>query len=253
MKSSISALKLFKACRRAYELKHIEGLTPVVTAEALQTGRTYHQKIEDLYNGVLDTSDLSKESAMATAYRKYIYPNFPVKAVEEWVECKLEHGHSLIGRVDGRTEDNIIVEHKTASGDIGDEYEFNLQWDEQILAYMLITGSRKIYYTICKKPTIRQKKGESEEEFFDRMCAWYDEDTESKIRFFPIIRTDDEVKEFEKDLVALMDEVEAAGGRTLYRNPLYCNCWGRRCEYSSICLNYDKNQEYVEFERREKN
>ena len=65
---SISRVKLFKACRRAYELKYIEGLEPVSEAESLTIGKSYHSKLEDLYkNGDFDASDLSKESAMATA------------------------------------------------------------------------------------------------------------------------------------------------------------------------------------------
>ena len=44
---------------------------------------------------------------------------------------------------------------------------------------MLLTGMRKVWYTVCRKPTIRQKKNETDEEFFGRMVAWYDEDTET--------------------------------------------------------------------------
>ena len=253
MKISISGLKLFKACRRAYELKYIEGLTPVTTAPALAVGSSYHEKIEELYKtGDVDVSDLSKESAMALAYRKYVYPNFTVKAAEEWFEKPLLTGNCLIGRIDGIAEDGCIVEHKTTSGEITEEYEFNLQWDEQILAYMLATGSRKVWYTVCRKPTIKQKKGESEEEFFDRMVAWYDEDTESKIRVLEIERTDDEIAEFERELCRMTEEIDhTRASQNYYRNTAHCTCWGRRCEYSSVCLHYDPEQEYVEFSRRE--
>ena len=254
MKISISGLKLFKACRRAYELKYIEGLYPITTAPALTAGSSYHSKVEELYNtGEVDTSDFSKESAMAVAYSKYIYPKFSVSSVEQWFEKELPTGDTLVGRIDGIAEDGYIVEHKSTSAEITEEYEFNLQWDEQILAYMLATGSRKVWYTVCRKPTIRQKKGETEAEFFDRMVAWYDEDTNSKIRLLEIERTDEEVSEFEDALCQMaleMDRVKAT--QNYYRNTSYCTCWGRRCEYSSICLHYDPEQEYVEFNRRER-
>ena len=254
MKISISSLKLFKACRRAYELKYIEGLYPVATAPALATGSSYHEKIEQLYRtGEVDVSELTKETAMAVAYAKYVYPRFAVNAVEKWVEHDLPSGDTLVGRVDGMAEDGHIVEHKTTSGEITDEYEFNLQWDEQILAYMLATGSRKVWYTVCRKPTIRQKKGESEQEFFDRMVAWYDEDTDSKLRVLEITRTDAEVAEFERRLVKMSYELDrVAYSQNYYRNTCHCVSWGRRCEYAPICLHYDPNQEYVEFERRER-
>lgn len=251
MRISISGLKLFKACRRAYELKYIEGLYPVSTAPALATGASYHERIESLYKtGEVDTSDLSKEAAMAVAYQKYIYPQFAVKSVEKWFEYGLMTGDVLIGRVDGVTYFGDVVEHKTTSGEITEEYEFNLQWDEQILAYMLVTGSRKVWYTVCRKPTIRQKKGESEEEFFERMVAWYDEDTDSKLRVLEIERTDDEVDEFERDLCLMCQEIEDT--HNYYRNTCNCTTWGRRCEYAPVCLHYDSEQEYVEFERRER-
>lgn len=256
MKISISGLKLFKACRRAYQLKYIENLYPVTTAPALATGSSYHEKIESMYRvGMMVNPDYSKESAMAAAYAKYIYPKFDVDptAVEKWFGYDLPTGDTLVGRVDGIAEDGCIVEHKTTAGEITEEYEFNLQWDEQILAYMLATGSRKVWYTVCRKPTIRQKKGETEQEFFERMVAWYDEDTDSKIRVLQIERTDDEVAEFERELCRMIQEIEAAqGSQNYYRNTMHCTCWGRRCEYSPVCLHYDPEQEYVEFERRER-
>lgn len=60
MRLSISKIKLFKSCRRAYELKYVEGLTPVQIASALQTGLSYHEKIEELYKyGCVDVSNTS--------------------------------------------------------------------------------------------------------------------------------------------------------------------------------------------------
>lgn len=246
MRASISRIKLFKACRRAYQLKYIYNLEPVEVADALQIGSRYHELIETLYkDGDLLSceEDYSKELAMATAYWKHIYPQFKVKAVEEWLEKPIGR-HILIGRVDGISEDGLLVEHKTTGADITEEYEFNLQWDEQILAYMYLTGAREVYYTVIKKPTIRQKKTESDEEFFQRMVDWYDEDTDTKIRLLRISRTDQEIKGFTRGFQMMCDEMERG---VIYPNSLCCNCWGRRCEYSSICLNYDPNQNYVGF------
>ena len=247
MKVSISRVKLFKACRRAYELKYVYGLKSIQKADALVTGTNYHEKLEALYRtGDFDSSDLSRESAMATAYKKYVYPRFRVDSVESWESCPLGH-HVLIGRVDGLSEDAKLVEHKTTSLDPA-EYVFNLQWDEQILAYMGMTGTREVYYTICRKPTIRQKKNESDEEFFNRMVEWYDVDTDRKIAVTLLSRTDEEISTFMHDLELTVDDMENPA--CLYRNTSYCNCWGRRCEYSPVCLNYDPEQAYVGFERR---
>lgn len=249
MKLSASKIKLFKACRRAYELKYIYGLEPVQRADALEIGTNYHAKLEELYKtGEVDTSDFSKESAMAVAYKKYIYPHFKVDSVEKWEQLDLPDGNTMIGRVDGLSEDGRLVEHKTTSLSPA-EYEYNLQWDEQVLAYMLLTGTREVYYTVCMKPTIRQRINETEEEFFNRMVEWYDEDTEEKISYFEISRTDGEVEQYKKDLEDM--SAEMTNTKNLYRNTSHCRCWGRECEYRSICLDYDPEQEYIEFIKKE--
>lgn len=255
MKLSISKIKLFKSCRRAYELRYVEGLEPVQKSEALETGSNYHKLLEELNKGnyemLADNSDLSKEMAMAFAYYQYIYPKFKVVDAEKWLEYDLGNGDKLVGIADGIADDGHLVEHKTTSAEITEQYEYNLLWDEQILAYMLMTGHRKVWYTICRKPTIRQKKDETEEEFFSRMVKWYDTDTDSKIRLLEIERTDEEVEEFRQSLVEMLDEMKNT--KHFYKNTCHCNMWGRRCEYSSVCLHYDKNQEYIEFVRRDAN
>lgn len=251
MIASISKVKLFKACRRAYFFKHIEKLVPVEKAEALETGLRYHDYIEGLYKGE-EITGFSKEAAMAKAYEKYILPKIPKVTPELWFS-EVISGHTLTGRIDGITPDGCVVEHKTTSADISPngEYEYSLMWDEQIPAYMAAKKTNKIKYTVCRKPTIRLKKDETEEEFFARMVAWYDEDTESKIRTFDVYRDQEEIEQFMRDFVGICEEMESAEAtKKLYRNTCHCSAWGRRCEYSSICLNYDPNSVYVEFEKK---
>lgn len=230
----------------------MENLEPIQKAEALETGSNYHSLLEELNKTGNFESDYSKESAMATAYKKYIYPHFKVTEAEKYVEYDLGNGDTLIGFVDGVTDNGYIVEHKTTGMDITEQYEYNLLWDEQILAYMLMTGMRKVYYTVCRKPTIRQKQKETDEEFFNRMVAWYDEDTDSKIRLLEIERTDEEVEQFRQDLEVIKATIqEAVQDKNFYKNTCHCNMYGRRCEYSSICLNYQPNAEYIDFYRKE--
>lgn len=232
-------------------MKYVEMLEPIQKAEALETGSNYHSLLEELNKtGTLD-GEMTKELAMAKAYEKYIYPHFKVVEAEKYVEYDLGDGDTLIGFVDGVTDNGYIVEHKTTGMDITEQYEYNLLWDEQILAYMLMTGMRKVYYTVCRKPTIRQKQKETDEEFFNRMVAWYDEDTDSKIRLLEIERTDNEVEQFRQDLEVIKATIqEAVQDKNFYKNTCHCNMYGRRCEYSSICLNYQPNAEYIDFYRK---
>lgn len=251
MRISISKINLFKSCRRAYELKYIEGLEPIQKADALQVGINFHEKLERINNGeTIDELDMSKESAMALAYKKYIAPKFNVIKPEEWFEVLMSGGHVIVGRVDGIADDGNLVEYKTTSDTNLDEYEYSLEWDEQILMYMLLTGARHIHYVVCRKPNIRQKKDETEEEFFKRMCEWFDEDTNNKIRLIEITRTDEQVENFCEELSTIVDEmVRAEENKLFYKNTSYCWKWGRQCDYAPVCLHYDPNEEYIEFER----
>lgn len=252
MRLSVSKIKTFKSCRRKYELRYIEHLYPVQKSEALEVGSNYHKLVEMLCKGeqFKEDDDFSKTLAMARAYEKYIYPKLHIKETEKWFEYSLGDGDVLVGQIDGITQDGEVVEHKTYGGnDSMAQYEYNLQWDEQILAYMLVSGARKVYYTVCRKPTIRQKKNESDEEFFRRMCEWYDDDTENKIRLFEIYRTDDEIEQFRNYLNDMLHEMYVSNN--FYKNTCACGMYGRKCEYAPICLEKDLLMEYVDFVRKE--
>lgn len=248
MKISITKLKTFKACRRAYELRYIHNLVPVEKSEALTTGTDYHSKIEQLYKTGKFDLDNSKASAMATAYFKYIYPMVHIVDVETEFNLPLYKNLGFTGRVDGITDTGELVEHKTTSLGV-EEFEYSIQWDEQSLGYMLATGRRKMIYTVVQKPTIRQKKTETDEEFFQRMVDWYAEDTYSKIRTFEVVHSDEEIEQFANELLQVVDDMNNCSN--YYRNTAHCFRYGRKCEYAQVCLNYDETQQYINYTRRE--
>lgn len=255
MKLSVSLVKTYKMCRRKYELKYLEELEPIAKSQALEDGSNYHELIENFYKGEGKFGWYEgcnpKISAMSYAYWKFIYPQIPnVRYAEEWFDYKLTPKHNIVGRFDAVTEDGIIVEHKTTSGDVDDEYVYSLQWDEQILTYMLATGTTEMYYTVCKKPTIRQKQNETDEEFYIRCVNWYATDTERKIGMIKVTRSKEEIEEHRKNLIIMANEIEKC--KHFYRNTMACTCYNRRCEYSQVCLNYNPQLEYVEFEKKKR-
>lgn len=252
MKISASLAKCYKQCRRKYELRYKEELVPIATAQALKYGTDYHAGIEKFYKeGVFNYDENNpKVSAMVTAYIMKIAPQFPVSYAEKWFEYKLTPKHTIVGKNDAIAYDGTPVEHKTTSGDVDEDYIYKLQWDEQILTYMLANGINKMYYTVCKKPTIRQRQNETSEEFYKRCLQWYEEDTDRKLRIITVERSEEEIKEHRKNLIALAREIE--GCKNFYRNPCACDQYGRRCEYSSVCLNYDPHFQYVEFEKKKR-
>ena len=262
MRTSNSAIQTFKACRRLYELKYIYGLEPVQTAEVLERGLSYHDGVELLlkewadYHNPAKTASIEdpKVKAMVFAFNIYIIPKLaamkvkPV-ATEEWFSYKTKSGHLIVGRIDGRMSGNTLIEHKTTSGAVDGAYFQRLDFDEQIPTYMLAFNSDKMFYTVCETPTIRQRKNESDDEFFERCLDWYKENTELKINVVEIKRTKEELERFKEEQDAIVTEL--ANCKLFYRNPSYCTKWGRMCEYASVCMNYDPSQEYVQFKRRE--
>lgn len=257
MKLSASLVKTYKMCRRKYELKYIEELEPVAKSQALQDGTDYHAMIEKFYKGDgigYCEGENPKVCAMAMAYFKYLWQVHPelkdIEYAEKWFEYPLTKKHSIVGRNDAITVDGIPVEHKTVSCDIDDEYVYTLQWDEQILTYMLANSINEMYYTVVKKPTIRQKQNETEQEFFNRCVDWYREDTDKKVRLIKVTRSFTEIEEHRKNLIIMAEEIEKC--KHFYRNPNACNCYNRRCEYSQVCLNYNPQFDYVEYEKKKR-
>lgn len=254
MRTSYSAIQTFKACRRLYELKYINGLELIRQSDSINRGVQYHELVENILSGGtysyhFSDCDDPKVKAMATAFHMYVAPKLNVKDVEKWFRYWTQSGHLIVGRLDGKTTNNEVVEHKTISGLIDGDYFARLEMDEQIPTYMLATKSNSVLYTACSTPTIRQKKNESDEGFYLRCLDWFEDDTEKKIACVKIVRDDGMLKTFAKEQDAIVSEM--ANCKLFYRNPSNCTKWGRMCEYAPVCMNYDPTKDYIQFKRRE--
>ena len=247
---SNSQLQTFKQCRRLWELQYKYGLRSTQIAPALETGLTYHDKVESIIrDGWFEMDDDPVTNAMALAFKRYIYPFLSDKFQPEvWFEHKTPCGNLLTGRYDGKGE-RMLLEHKTTSNRVDGSYWAALELDEQIMTYMMASGLRTVFYTVCQKPKLRQSKCETDVDFQKRCCDWFKIDTDSKIGYQIITRTDDEIKAFQDDVDMMCNEID--GCSNFYRNPNHCMRWGRPCEFMSICKHYDPNQTYVGFERKD--
>lgn len=250
MTISVQKLKCFKSCRRMYELKYVENLVPVAKSDALETGKKYHDYIDLYFKGEQIEPEPTKEHAMFTAFLKYVAPKLNVVETEKKIAYQIGDDY-LVGIVDGM-EDGCFIEHKTTGESDMAQYEYMLQWDEQILAYMLMTGFRKVKYTVIRKPTIRLKQNETMEQFYERMIQWYDDDTDNKIREFELTRSDEEIDQFQQSLEQMIAEIRRAEqDKIFYKNQCACHMYNKLCDYASVCPHYDRNQENVNFTHRE--
>lgn len=264
MRASNSSIQTFKQCRRLYELKYIYGIEPVQTAAALERGLSYHEGVEQAIKAwcaadhryVADEPEDPKILAMVWAFRIHVIPwlekrGIKVNEAEKWFEYETSNHNVVIGRMDGVTTDGCVIEHKTTSGLIDGSYWQRLDFDEQIPTYMIARGCKKIYYTVCATPSIRQKKNETSAEFCRRCIDWYEDNTEQKIAVLEISRSEDDLKAFAEEQDAILTEMEQA--KLFYRNPSHCSKWGRLCEYAPLCLQkITPDMEFIGFKRRER-
>ena len=246
MKVSYSKMQCFKDCRRMYELKYIYGVRPVQQPQTLQDGLSYHEGIERLINNTDVEIPHSKIGSMIYAFKQHItLPDCQIKTEQPFL---VDVGkHQLVGRFDG-LGDGFVLEHKTTSSNIDGAYWQQAERSEQVLTYCLASGHTEVLYTACKKPTIRQKKNETEEEYFYRCCEWYD-DNDTKIGQQTLYKMPLQIERYADILERTADEMESCN--LFYKNCGHCMKWGRLCEYAPICEEYDPKQDYVDFERKE--
>lgn len=250
MKASNSKIQCYKTCRRMYELKYVHGMRWLGSTEALEQGKSYHALLAEvlLKSDESTATALSKTKGMVRAFEKWILPQFEGKKVvecERYFEYKTKAGHTLFGYLDGVFENGELLEHKTTSSDVDGNYRIKLENDEQTMCYLLATGQTSILYTMIKKPTIRQKKGETDEDFEQRCVDWYEEDTCHKIDCQWIEKTQEELSKFEEELDSTLDEMEQQ--KLFFKCPTSCNKFGRMCEYFPLCNNFNENESYMNF------
>lgn len=198
MQLSASRIQKFLQCPRKYQHEYVLDRVPIVDAQALRLGRAMHLCLEEWWSngkekavglliqnaGDIDEQDAAKITAMLEHYDPpvdlYDVVNLEYKFAMQIKDpdrgIPLE-GVEFTGRVDGILRDSVgntvVLEHKTTSQDIigFGPYWQRLTIDHQILWYMMATGARKVLYDVLKKPTLKWKQAETEEEFKRRRAA----------------------------------------------------------------------------------
>lgn len=225
-------------------MKYIYGLEPVQQSQAIERGLGYHEAVEKILQGEQPECENPKIAAMADAFSGWNRPE--IVAVEKWFEYQTACGHVVVGRIDAKAKDGSVVEHKTTSGLIDGAYFQRLEMDEQIPTYMLAENTDRVIYAVCSTPSIRQRKNETDAEFRARCLSWFD--GADKFAVTEIRKTASQLKAFAAEQDAMIDEM--ANCKLFYRNPGHCMKWGRMCEYAPVCMEYNPEQEYIQFKRR---
>ena len=193
---------------------------------------------------VTDNGDISIEESDIEEYGVYA-GQYDVK--EQTEETAPEAAETA-----GGVEETTVSETETVEETAEQETELNAEVAQVEAEQTAEPETFSYEFNEIHKITISKRNNVYVEEFFERMVAWYDEDTDSKIRLLEVERTDEEVEQFRQDLEVIKATIqEAVQDKNFYKNTCHCNMYGRRCEYSSICLNYQPNAEYIDFYRKE--
>ena len=239
-----SMISSYKKCPRHYELEYIHELKPLVVSEALNVGTSYHANVEKiLKHEGYDHEGLSGK--MAEAFERFIdWENWEAKPEEEF-KVRLARGLYLKGKLDALTADGIPVEHKTTGQYSLEKYIDHLAYDDQIAIYMLATGSKRAIYTIMQKPTIRQSKNESEDEYLNRVSEWY---SPEHVKSVNVVRSAGELEAKRQEIIYIARQIRQT--KMFWKNPNTCAI--TPCPYASICLNYEPEMQVIGFEKKER-
>ena len=291
-----SEMQAFKNCRYKWHWRYRERLVPTEKITPLEFGSAVHEGLEFWFRygkaqdavtigverakkGGLDLEDQIKVQACLERYFE-VYPEeeFEVVDVEKEFVVPLvnpntlftSHSFKLSGKVDGLVtigdEWNkrwYILEHKTAA-DISEAYKRRILIDTQIAIYATAIGQELFQtihgaiYDVIKKPAIRMKQGETEEEFEARKAELLKksktgkttakrQEAETPEAFLQRCRealTSDCFQRFvvelsQKDQLKILDETWKVAQDmmhpTIYRNTDVCTQKGRECPYLELC------------------
>jgi len=273
-----STISSFKNCRKQYYYRNVKQLVPRHEGEARGIGSAVHKGIEtgsieealalfdDIFPSDQQEADkLETNKAIVQAmlegyfslygtdwegeFQPELQFEVPIINPKTGAQSKT---FKLAGKVDGLLKDRggkyWLVEFKTA-GTIDKSYIDKLMLDAQMTAYIYglqrqldikISG---VIYRVLRKPSIRQTKKETLEQFLNRLV----EDYKSRPEFYfvqeQLYRTQEDLDEFEQELWDItQDLLKCRKDNLWYKNTSRCKDWGK-CQYIPLCAKYEDAEE----------
>lgn len=263
-----SRIKLRKNCPCAEHFRYDECLSLRNKKSALQLGSAVHKGLETnsidealcTFENIFpisqeeqDKLDITKATCKAMLqgyFSKYGYWNentikeyeFKIPIVNPKTKAK-SRTFVLAGKVDAITQIDgqyWLIEYKTAS-QINADYFNRLDLDEQISLYMYAVQRAMnikpvgIIYRVLRKPTIKQRKNETVEQF----CSRLEEDYINRPDFYffegKFYRDEVATKQFERELWAFTKQkLYETNNNIHYKNASRCLDFGA-CEYFALC------------------
>tara|TARA_Y100001956_G_scaffold82424_1_gene103264 strand:+ start:4783 stop:5694 length:912 start_codon:yes stop_codon:yes gene_type:complete len=133
-----------------------------------------------------------------------------------------------------------LVEYKTAS-QVGNSYINRLDIDSQISAYLVFLEEKYkesiegVIYRILKKPSIRIRKNETKNAFYERLNALFGNETDNYLIEYRFSRTNEELRDFKLDLWEQANYLDQCEKKKMFpRNTSSCMQFGT-CSYFYLC------------------
>lgn len=269
-----SMMRTMMSCEEKMRLRYLEGLvSPDPPSPALSIGSAVHLGFEvgsaDAAVASLRESrgpawleheadalelDCAKVRAMVEGGLK-LWKIWPSTPEEQFIipftnpaTGKASTKHTLEGVFDGvflpyelpGVKGLCLLEIKTTSR-LDSAYLERLDLDWQVSAYLAAASVlyqvrvRKMVYRIIRKPSIRQRKNETLEEYVNRLVADYEERPEFYFEQVIVERTDQQIERWWYEAWELHERILRIenGGMTI-RNSSHCLDFGR-CTYFNLC------------------
>ncbi|BFH12646.1 PD-(D/E)XK nuclease family protein [Paenibacillus melissococcoides] len=264
-------LQTRKNCPKMDYWRNIRGLVPIRKKQSLNIGGAFHIGMETrsvekavMYmrnSSVPANQEEAEELELAVAIVEGMITGalqrWPRLGIENYPEQKFEvpifnpatGSASKSFRLGGKTDELLrledgtwwLMEYKTAS-QIGQAYIERLDLDSQITTYIhglqlkypeiVISG---VFYRIAKKPSIRQTKKETFEEFRQRVIRDYQERPDFYFFEQQLYRSQKDLQEFREELWGFTQEYLFAKRSGIhYKNTSRCTEYGR-CPYIDLC------------------
>lgn len=279
-----SRASAFRTCARLHSYKYEQSIYPAEEPEALAFGSLIHRALEAwwtseplgmtplvsalrvLNEGEADPFDRAKGQAMMHGYHERwaaALEGYEVIAIEAEFNMPLVNPATgrpspvwrIGGKLDGlirerATGDVLVLEHKTASGDIspGSEYVRRLKMDSQVSLYFdgataLGHPPARVLYDVLGKPALRPLKAgkqrdrdETPEEYRDRCVLAIAEDPNKFFQRSDVVRLESEMDEARFDIWQTAQAIhESERANRWPRNPSSCLMYGRTCPYFAAC------------------
>jgi len=200
------------------------------SSDALKGGKNLHRLVEAFFNGEIEIPIDPKVGAGYEKFIQYFLSEYgtPIVETEQRFELDFGYGKKIIGFLDLLIPENgEIIELKFQK--IPDLSVIRRSWQSKIYRFWgLLNGYTKYTMIAIKKPGIRQKIKETEEEFYQRLLEDITITTET-------VYIDNSIFALRAELVEMFDYVKQLHKGGIYpKNNKACKVFWE-CQFLPLC------------------